>query len=195
MLVDTARRFVVEELYPFEQQVEQSDELPAELRRQIIERALRAGLYAANMPAELGGGGLDTLSMCILDRELGRANMALQYTVARPSNILQACVGAQREKYLYPCIRGEKTDCLAMTEPAPARTFARWLARPSVTVATVVATFASPASSISSATPMSPTSLFCSPPPAWNNRRAGRAKNHRVLGRQRRARLQRPPWL
>ena len=55
--------------------------------------------------------------MCLLDRELGRANMALQYTVGRPSNILQACVGAQREKYLYPCIRGEKVDCLAMTEP------------------------------------------------------------------------------
>lgn len=117
MLVDTARRFVEQELYPHEMQVEQSDELPAELRRHIIDRALEAGLYAANMPQELGGGGLDTLSMCILDRELGRANMALQYTVARPSNILQACVGGQREKYLYPCIRGEKTDCLAMTEP------------------------------------------------------------------------------
>jgi acyl-CoA dehydrogenase len=43
--------------------------------------------------------------------------MALQYTVGRPSNILQACVGAQRERYLLPAIRGEKVDCLAMTEP------------------------------------------------------------------------------
>ena len=117
MLIDSARRFVEEELYPHERQVEQTDRLPADLRRHIIARALDAGLYAANMPQELGGGGLDTLSMCLLDRELGRANMALQYTVARPSNILQACVGEQREKYLYPCIRGEKTDCLAMTEP------------------------------------------------------------------------------
>lgn len=117
MLIDSARRFVEEELYPHERQVERSDELPADLRRHIIARALDAGLYAANMPQELGGGGLDTLSMCLLDRELGRANMALQYTVARPSNILQACVGEQRDRYLYPCIRGEKTDCLAMTEP------------------------------------------------------------------------------
>jgi len=117
LLVDTARRFVEEELYPHESEVERSDELPAELRRHIIARALQVGLYAANMPAELGGGGLDAVSMCLLDRALGRANMALQYTVARPSNILQACVGEQREKYLYPCIRGEKTDCLAMTEP------------------------------------------------------------------------------
>jgi acyl-CoA dehydrogenase len=69
------------------------------------------------MPEELGGGGLDPLTMCMLDRELGRASYALQYTVARPSNILQACVGEQRERYLFPCIRGEKTDCLAMTEP------------------------------------------------------------------------------
>ncbi len=117
MLIDTARRFVAEELYPYEQEVEKTDKLPNELRRQIIKRSLQAGLYAANMPEKLGGGGLDTVSMCLLDRELGHASMALQYTIARPSNILQACVGEQREKYLYPCIRGEKVDCLAMTEP------------------------------------------------------------------------------
>ncbi len=117
MVVETASRFVREELYPHEQAVESADAVDEKLRRRIIERAREAGLYAANMPAELGGGGLDALTMCLLDRELGRANMALQYTVGRPSNILQACVGAQREKYLYPCIRGEKVDCLAMTEP------------------------------------------------------------------------------
>lgn len=117
MLVETARRFVEEELYPYEKEVERTNSVTPELRQQIIDRSLEIGLYAANMPEELGGGGLDTVSMCLLDRELGRANMALQYTVGRPSNILQACVGDQREKYLFPCIRGEKTDCLAMTEP------------------------------------------------------------------------------
>ncbi len=117
MLVETARRFVEEELYPYEMEVEKTNEVRPELRQQIIDRSLEIGLYAANMPEELGGGGLDALSMCLLDRELGRASMALQYTVGRPSNILQACVGEQREKYLFPSIRGEKTDCLAMTEP------------------------------------------------------------------------------
>ena len=117
MLVDTAKRFVEEELYPYEMEVERTNQVSPELRQQIVDRSLEVGLYAANMPEELGGGGLDPLSMCLLDRELGRANMALQYTVGRPSNILQACVGEQREKYLFPCIKGEKTDCLAMTEP------------------------------------------------------------------------------
>ena len=117
MLIDTARRFVEEELYPYEAEVERDNNVRAELRQQVIDRSREIGLYAANMPEELGGGGLDPLSMCMLDRELGRASYALQYTVGRPSNILQACVGEQREKYLYPCIRGDKVDCLAMTEP------------------------------------------------------------------------------
>jgi acyl-CoA dehydrogenase len=52
-----------------------------------------------------------------MERELGRTSMALQYAVARPSNILRACKGPQVERYLLPAIRGERVECLAMTEP------------------------------------------------------------------------------
>lgn len=117
MLIETARRFVEEELYPHERTVEELDDVPKEIADEIKRKSMELGLYAAAMPAELGGAGLDTLSMSMLDRELGRASYALHYLVYRPSNILQACVGEQREKYLYPCINGEKVDCLAMTEP------------------------------------------------------------------------------
>ena len=117
MLVDSARVFAEQELYPYEVEVEQSDQVPPALAQQIRERAISQGFFAANMPESLGGGGLDAVSLSLVERELGRASFALQYLVSRPSNILQACVGAQRERYLLPCIRGEKTDCLAMTEP------------------------------------------------------------------------------
>jgi alkylation response protein AidB-like acyl-CoA dehydrogenase len=117
MLIETARRFVEEELYPHERVVEETDAVPPEVAERIKQKSRELGLYAAAMPVELGGGGLDTLSMAMLDRELGRASYALHYTVYRPSNILQACVGDQRETYLFPCIEGEKVDCLAMTEP------------------------------------------------------------------------------
>ena len=117
LLIETARRFVDEELLPYEQEVEESGEVRPELMQQVRERSLELGLYAANMPEEVGGGGLDTLTMCLLDRTLGRASMALQYLVARPSNILMACTEEQRERYLFPSIRGERVDCLAMTEP------------------------------------------------------------------------------
>lgn len=117
MIVDTVRRFVETELDPHEDEVERLDEVPVELAEQIRAKAIDAGLYAANMPEELGGGGLDATSMTLVERELGRASYGLQMLVARPSNILQACAGAQRERYLLPTIRGERHDCLAMTEP------------------------------------------------------------------------------
>ena len=117
LIVDTVRRFVTTELDPHEDEVERLDDVPPELAAQIRRRALESGLYAANMPAELGGGGLDAVGMTLVERELGRANYALQMLVARPSNILQACEGEQRERYLLPTVRGERHDCLAMTEP------------------------------------------------------------------------------
>src|SRR4051794_10012605 len=117
MLVETVRRFVEEELYPHEDLVEAIDEVPEELARQIQARAIELGLYAANMPEDAGGGGLDALGLALLERELGRANYALQMLVARPSNILQGCSGEQRERWLVPTIKGERHDCLAMTEP------------------------------------------------------------------------------
>ncbi len=117
LIVETVRDFVEQELYPHEDEVERLDEVPGELARSIRGKAIASGLYAANMPAELGGGGLDPLSVVLVERELGRASYALQMLVERPSNILQACQGEQRDRYLLPAIRGERHDCVAMTEP------------------------------------------------------------------------------
>ena len=117
LIVGTVRDFVEQELYPHEDEVERLDEVPEELARSIRGKAIASGLYAANMPAELGGGGLDPVSVVLVERELGRASYALQMLVERPSNILQACQGEQRERYLLPAIRGERHDCVARTEP------------------------------------------------------------------------------
>lgn len=117
MIVDTVREFVRHELCPHENEVERLDEVPAELATEIQRKALASGLYAANMPADLGGGGLDAVSMTLVERELGYTGYALQSLVARPSNILLACQEKQRDVYLLPTIRGERVDCLAMTEP------------------------------------------------------------------------------
>jgi len=118
MIVETTRAFVEAELYPHEALVERTGHLPMEVIRDVQAKAMAAGLYAANMPEEVGGAGLDTLSWLLYERELGRANYALHWTcVARPSNILLAGTPDQRERYLMPCIRGETWDCLAMTEP------------------------------------------------------------------------------
>ena len=117
LLVESVRSFCERELYPHEELVEERDEVPPELAREIRDKALKAGFYAANMPEELGGGGLGAVELALFERELGRPSFALQSFVYRPSNILQGCEGEQREAYLLPAIRGERMDCLAMTEP------------------------------------------------------------------------------
>src|SRR6202163_3275312 len=118
MIVKSTRDFVEHELYPHEQQIEQSGELRPELLRELKAKAIEAGLYAANMPTEVGGGGLDTVTWILYEKELGRASYALDYTcVARPSNILLACAGEQRERYLLPAVRGERSECLGISEP------------------------------------------------------------------------------
>jgi acyl-CoA dehydrogenase len=117
MIVDVVRAFVDRELVPYEREVEETGEVRPELADQIKQRSIAAGIYAANMPEELGGGGLDNLTIALVERELGKTSYALQYIVARPSNILQACTGEQVDRYLLPTIRGERVECLAMSEP------------------------------------------------------------------------------
>lgn len=116
-IVDTVRSFVDRELVPHEDEVEQLDEVTPDLAAQIRRKALDAGLYAANMPEEVGGGGLDAVSLALVERELGRTSFALHHFVARPSRILMGCTGDQVERYLLPTVRGEKQECLAITEP------------------------------------------------------------------------------
>jgi acyl-CoA dehydrogenase len=117
LIVDSVRRFVEEECYPHEAEVERRGEVPAEVAETIRRKSIEHGFYAANMPEALGGGGLDSLTMTLVERELGRTSFALQMLVHRPSNILRACNAQQAERYLYPTIRGERVECLAMTEP------------------------------------------------------------------------------
>jgi acyl-CoA dehydrogenase len=118
LIVKTTHDFVERELFPHEQEIERTGVLRHELREALKAKAIEAGLYAANMPAEVGGGGLDAVSWMLYEKELGRASYVLHFAcVARPSNILLACQGEQRERYLLPTVRGERTECLAMTEP------------------------------------------------------------------------------
>lgn len=117
MVVSTVRSFVENELYPLEAEVERTGQVRPEVGAEIRRKVLDLGFYAPNVPVEYGGGGLDVTTMTLLERELGRASMALTVFWGRPSNILCACTPAQRERYLLPAVRGEKIDALAITEP------------------------------------------------------------------------------
>ena len=118
LIVDTVRSFVENEIYPHEDEVERSGTVPRELGMEIAEKCKEIGFFSANIPTEFGGGGLNQLDFTLLERELGRGSMGLTVYFGRPSGILVACEGEQRERYLLPAVRGEKFDALAMSEPA-----------------------------------------------------------------------------
>jgi len=117
MIVSTVRSFVEKEIYPHEDQVERTGEVPKEVADEIKRKTIELGFYACNFPEEVGGAGLSHLEFALVERELGRGSMALNHFFGRPQNILMACAGEQRERYLLPAVRGERMDALAMTEP------------------------------------------------------------------------------
>jgi acyl-CoA dehydrogenase len=117
LIIDSVRAFVRKELLPHEDLVEAQDVVPDDLFDQIRRKAIDAGFFAANIPEKYGGGGLDALTFALVERELGWVSYALHYIVHRPCNILEAGSPEQIETYLKPTVRGERLDCIAMTEP------------------------------------------------------------------------------
>ena len=117
MIVNTVRSFLEKEIYPFENEVERTGEVPKDLGLEIAKKCKEIGFFAANFPESVGGAGLNHLEFTLLERELGRGSNGLTVFFGRPSGILMACNEEQKEKYLLPAVKGEKFDALAMTEP------------------------------------------------------------------------------
>jgi acyl-CoA dehydrogenase len=117
LLVDTTRAFVTREMMPHEETLERTGVTPPELAASLKKKSMELGLYACNMPESVGGGGLDAVSVTLIEKELGRTSLALAECAHRPLNILAACQGEQIGAFLEPTMRGEKRDCIAMTEP------------------------------------------------------------------------------
>ncbi len=117
MLLESVRAFLDAEIYPYEGEIDRKGEVPPELGDRITARALEMGFYAANLPESVGGGGLDFMTLALIERELGKSSYALHGYIGRPTELLLACEGEQVERYLMPCVRAEKRECFALTEP------------------------------------------------------------------------------
>jgi len=104
------------EIMVHEQACEAANGLPPEVHAAVADHVRAAGLGAINMPSEWGGAGLGVLDQVIVQEQLGQLTNALWDMVWRPANALRACDDAQRERYLLPGIRGERRDCVAVTE-------------------------------------------------------------------------------
>ncbi|MHB1127280.1 MAG: acyl-CoA dehydrogenase family protein [Bacillota bacterium] len=124
MLQQTIRRFVEDECLPLERLLCYTDpdwvELPPEEHQRLANKLKDAGLWAMSVPEEYGGGGLGPLAMVVVTEERSKTTIGTAHHNpfgGDPPGILYSCNEEQKEKYLFPVIRGEKRTAMANTEP------------------------------------------------------------------------------
>jgi acyl-CoA dehydrogenase len=113
-----ARTFVDEELIPWEQHAEANGgEIPTDERATHGRMAKELGLFAMNMPKDLGGTGMTMLQQVLVSEQIGRVTNALGWCVHTPPAWAPAVVSDhQMETWIKPTIRGEIHECYAITE-------------------------------------------------------------------------------
>ena len=117
MMIDTVRRFIAEELKPLEDGLENDGGLAHDKALAIHNKAKELGLYALNMPAELGGGGLSNLDRILCEEQFGHTS---DYLIRRAfGNVYEPllhCKGEQVERWLKPAVAGTRTCAITITE-------------------------------------------------------------------------------
>lgn len=117
MMIDTIRRFIAEELHPLEDELDENGVLDKEKALAVFNKSKALGLYALNIPAELGGGGLSALDRIICEEQFGHTS---DYLIRRAfGNVyepLLECRGAQVDRWLKPTVEGVRTCSIAITE-------------------------------------------------------------------------------
>ena len=115
---ERARRFVDEELIPWEVRAEEHEgAIPGEVRAAHVRQARELGLSSMNMPQELGGGGHSMFRQVLVSEQIGRVTNALGWCVHTPPAWAPAvCTPEQIERWIAPAVRGERHECYAITE-------------------------------------------------------------------------------
>ena len=118
LLLDAIRRFVRERLIPAEQQLVDSDEIPAA----IVAEMREMGLFGLTIPPEYGGLGLTMEEEALTSIEMCRASPAFRSLAGTNNGIgSQGIVidgtDEQKKKYLPRLASGELIGSFALTEP------------------------------------------------------------------------------
>ncbi|MEE9567858.1 MAG: acyl-CoA dehydrogenase family protein, partial [Candidatus Binatia bacterium] len=122
LIKKTVRDFIDREVIPLEREYRpESEDMPEHLLKPLQEKTKTMGFWQLDVPQEYGGAGLDLLTRCVIMEEVGRT-VALPFRTnelfgheVKP--VLFHCNEEQKERFLFPVVRGEKKVCFAQTEP------------------------------------------------------------------------------
>jgi acyl-CoA dehydrogenase len=112
-----ARTFV-DEVIPLEVETELAGgQLPEGVAARHQARAIELGLYATNMPVEVGGLGCTMVQQVLVQEQCGRATNGLGWSMGTPPGWFpEVATPDQLERYVKPAARGERHECYAITE-------------------------------------------------------------------------------
>lgn len=112
--------FVEKEIVPYEHSVPKFlNELPKDIMKHIFSQMKKEGLWAPSAPKEYGGQSLPSATYLGWREAMGRTALfsVMGFMAENPMYVLYSATEEQKEKYLYPTIRGDKFGNVAQTEP------------------------------------------------------------------------------
>jgi alkylation response protein AidB-like acyl-CoA dehydrogenase len=109
--------FCTKEIRPHGEEIDQTEEPPVKL----LQKAASQGFWAALIPEELGGAGMDIFTYMLMLEELARADMSTALTLSIHNSlvvktILEHGTSDQKEHYIEPLSFGECLGAFALTE-------------------------------------------------------------------------------
>ena len=116
-LRDRARTYVTSHLQPLEAEFERTRSLSPETIRELKRVAVELRLNGGSMPVAMGGRGWSAIEQIIVHEQLGQVTGGLWGHIPGAYNALVHCSPEQRERYLAPCLIGERNGSYAITEP------------------------------------------------------------------------------
>ena len=124
LIVETVRRFVADEIVPLEADLDpDAGELKPDDQARLVAKTREMGFYGLDIPEEFGGPGLDVTTRALMAIEMSQHRAGLYnpcYGTFGGAGLAQLyeATEEQKERYLYPALRGEKRGCFALTEPS-----------------------------------------------------------------------------
>lgn len=109
--------FCTKEIRPHGEEIDQTEEPPVKL----LQKAASQGFWAALVPEQLGGAGMDIFTYMMMLEELARADMSTALTLSIHNSlvvktILEYGTTDQKERYLESLSFGECLGAFALTE-------------------------------------------------------------------------------